>query len=103
MKYKYILAAEASTQRSTILMDFQPPPSVGGLDLDSRSSGFARLGGGVGPPLGVVPHYFELGLSMLKKLPVLLLRSKAAAEGGEDHTPDTHGYTTAHSGGCEAG
>ena len=31
-----------------------PPPSVGGLDLDSRSSGCARLGGGVGPPLGVV-------------------------------------------------
>jgi len=30
------------------------PPSVGGLDLDSRSSGCARLGGGVGPPLGVV-------------------------------------------------
>ena len=33
---------------------FLPPPSVGGLDLDSRSSGCARLGGGVGPPLGVV-------------------------------------------------
>ena len=27
---------------------------MGGLDLDSRSSGCARLGGGVGPPLGVV-------------------------------------------------
>ena len=33
---------------------FEPPPSVGGLDLDSRSSGCARLGGGVAPPLGVV-------------------------------------------------
>jgi len=33
---------------------FAPPPSVGGLDLDSRSSGCARLGGEVGPPLGVV-------------------------------------------------
>ena len=32
----------------------RPPPSVGGLDLDNRSSGCARLGGGVGPPLGVV-------------------------------------------------
>jgi len=32
----------------------RPPPSVGGLDLDSRSSGCARLGGEVGPPLGVV-------------------------------------------------
>ena len=31
-----------------------PPPSVGGLDRDSRSSGCARLGGEVGPPLGVV-------------------------------------------------
>jgi len=31
-----------------------PPPSVGGLDLDSRRSGCARLGGEVGPPLGVV-------------------------------------------------
>ena len=31
-----------------------PPPSVGGLDLDSRNSGCARLGGEVGPPLGVV-------------------------------------------------
>ena len=29
-------------------------PLSGGLDLDSRSSGCARLGGGVGPPLGVV-------------------------------------------------
>jgi len=27
---------------------FLAPPSVGGLDLDSRSSGCARLGGGVG-------------------------------------------------------
>jgi len=33
---------------------FSRPPSVGGLDLDSRSSGCARLGGEVGPPLGVV-------------------------------------------------
>ena len=32
---------------------FLPPPQWGGLDLDSRSSGCARLGGGVGPPLGV--------------------------------------------------
>ena len=31
-----------------------PPPQGGGLDLDKRSSGCARLGGGVGPPLGVV-------------------------------------------------
>jgi len=36
------------------LVLFPPPPSVGGLDLDSRSSGCARLGGEVGPPLGVV-------------------------------------------------
>ena len=27
---------------------------MGGLDLDSRKSGCARLGGEVGPPLGVV-------------------------------------------------
>ena len=27
---------------------------MGGLDLDSRNSGCARLGGEVGPPLGVV-------------------------------------------------
>ena len=31
-----------------------PPPQWGGVDLDSRNSGCARLGGGVGPPLGVV-------------------------------------------------
>ena len=31
-----------------------PPPLSGGIGLDSRSSGCARLGGGVGPPLGVV-------------------------------------------------
>ena len=30
---------------------------MGGLDLDSRSSGCARLGGGVGPPLGVVVEF----------------------------------------------
>ena len=33
---------------------FFTPPLSGGLDLDSRSSGCARLGGEVGPPLGVV-------------------------------------------------
>ena len=32
----------------------RPPPQWGGLDLDSRSSGCARLGGEVAPPLGVV-------------------------------------------------
>ena len=32
----------------------RPPTSVGGLDLDSRSSGCAHLGSEVGPPLGVV-------------------------------------------------
>ena len=32
---------------------FNAPPSVGGLDLDSRSSGCARLGGGSGFPLEV--------------------------------------------------
>ena len=32
----------------------RPPPQWGGLDLHSRSSGCARLGGEVGPPLGVV-------------------------------------------------
>ena len=31
-----------------------PPLSVGGLDLDSRNRGCARLGGEVAPPLGVV-------------------------------------------------
>ena len=30
------------------------PPSVGGLDLNSSSSGCACLGSGVAPPLGVV-------------------------------------------------
>ena len=30
------------------------PPSEGGLDLDSRNSGCARLGGEVAPPLGVI-------------------------------------------------
>ena len=32
----------------------RPPPQWWGLDLDSRNSGCARLGGEVGPPLGVV-------------------------------------------------
>ena len=31
-----------------------PPPSVGGLDLNSSNSGCARLSSGVAPPLGVV-------------------------------------------------
>ena len=31
-----------------------PPPSVGGLDLNSSNRGCARLGGEVDPPLGVV-------------------------------------------------
>jgi len=31
--------------------DSPPPLSVGGLDLNSSSSGFARLGSGVAPPL----------------------------------------------------
>jgi hypothetical protein len=33
---------------------FPAPPLSGGLDLDSRNSGCARLGGEVGPPLEVV-------------------------------------------------
>jgi len=41
---------------------FSPPPSVGGLDLDSRSSGCARLGGEVGPPLGVVVEEVAVSL-----------------------------------------
>jgi len=36
-----------------LFLDFHAPLS-GGLDLDSRKSGCARLGGEVGPPLGVV-------------------------------------------------
>jgi len=42
-----------------------------------------------------------ISVSMLKKLRVPSLKSEAAAEAGEDHTPDTHGYTPAHSGVCE--
>ena len=42
------------TTALTVADLFPPPPSVGGLDLDSRSSGCARLGGEVGLPLGVV-------------------------------------------------
>ena len=34
--------------------DMFTPPLSGGSDLDSRNSGWARLGGEVGPPLGVV-------------------------------------------------
>jgi len=37
-----------------LLAIFIMPPLSGGLDLDSRSSGCARLGGGVAPPFGVV-------------------------------------------------
>jgi len=33
---------------------FAPPPSVGGLDLNSSNRGCARLGSEVAPPLGVV-------------------------------------------------
>ena len=36
------------------MLIFDAPPLSGGLDLDSRNRGFARLGGEVGPPLGVV-------------------------------------------------
>ena len=35
------------------LIAFIPPPQWG-LDLNSRNSDYARLGGEVGPPLGVV-------------------------------------------------
>ena len=35
-------------------VNFFTPPLSGGLDLDGRNSGCARLGGEVGPPLGVV-------------------------------------------------
>jgi len=44
----------AVPQPGVVAISFsRPPPQWGGLDLDSRSSGCARLGGGVGPPLGV--------------------------------------------------
>ena len=42
---------------------FTPPPLSGGLDLDSRSSGCARLGGEVGPPFGVVVEEVAIFIS----------------------------------------
>ena len=47
-------AAFTGSIYSNFLPFFSPPPSVGGLDLKSRSRGCARLGSGVAPPLGVV-------------------------------------------------
>ena len=48
--------AASTTSRAVVLVMFFscPPPQWGGLDLDSRKSGCARLGGEVAPPLGVV-------------------------------------------------
>ena len=38
-----------------------PPPSVGGLDLNSSNRGCVRLGGEVDPPLGVASVYVPAG------------------------------------------
>ena len=45
-----------------------PPPQWGGLDLDSRSSGCARLGGGVGPLLLFCCFFFFLNEIKTMKL-----------------------------------
>jgi len=58
-----------------------PPPSVGGLDLDSRSSGCARLGGEVGPPLGVV-------VDEVAVLVVLVRRHRHAVRAAERRAVD---------------
>ena len=46
---------------------FYAPPLSGGLDLDSRSSGCARLGGEVGPPLGVVVEEVAVLVALVRR------------------------------------
>ena len=48
------------------------PPSVGGLDLNSSSSGCARLGSGVAPPLGVVKEEVAVLIVLVRGAVVLL-------------------------------
>ena len=44
-----------------------PPPSVGGLDLNSSNSGCARLGSGVAPPLGVVKEEVAVLIALVRR------------------------------------
>jgi len=47
--------------------DFSPPPSVGGSDLNRSSSGCARLGSGVAPPLGVVKEEVAVLIVLVRR------------------------------------
>ena len=44
-----------------------PPPSVGGLDLNSSNSGCAHLGSGVAPPLGVVKEEVAVLIALVRR------------------------------------
>ena len=46
---------------------FSPPPSVGGLDLNSSGSGCARLSSGVAPPLGVVEEEVAVLIVLVRR------------------------------------
>ena len=50
---------------------------------------------------GSLPREEVPVLASAKEVPRAVAPIEATAEPGEDHTPDTHGYTPAHSGGCE--
>ena len=52
-----------------------PPPSLGGLDLNSNNSGCACLGSGVVPPLGMVEKEVAV-------LIILVRRHRCAVCGG---------------------
>ena len=44
-----------------------PPPLSGGLDLNSSSSGCARLGSGVAPPLGEVKEEVAVQIVLVRR------------------------------------
>jgi len=44
-----------------------PPPQWGGVDLNSSNSGYARLGSGVAPPLGVVKEEVAVLIVLVRR------------------------------------
>jgi len=64
---KQVFFPKGFEQNSSCCFRPLPPPSVGGLDLNSSSSGCARLGSRVVPPLGVVKEEMAVLIVLVRR------------------------------------
>ena len=61
------LDSAAALAPPALLLPLPPRLSGGGLDLISSSSGCARLGSGVAPPLGVVKEEVAVLIALVRR------------------------------------